>query len=182
MWWSCPLFFPPSPYTLFGLRHSYSKKFTFLKMMNFFRNYFSFILCGLLTTTVMDEDQVQLSQLPPSRLVLSFWGKILPSPLHISRSIFDLLLWQIVHFSQVGPQSCSIWNSRALPNLNSSTSDFVGSFSFIDELYNAMFVKDLGTPNHFFRNLLIKLSIFSILESSTSYICIGNANFGLKPK
>ena len=65
-------------------------------------------------------------------------------------------------------ESRNIWNSHTLPNLNSSTSDFVGSFSFVDELYYATFVKDLGTPNHFFRNLLIKLSIFSILESDTS--------------
>ena len=58
----------------------------------------------------------------------------------------------------------------------------MGSFCFIDELYNAIFVKDLGTPNHFFRNLLIKLYIFSILESDTSYICIGHANLWMKPK
>ena len=45
----------------------------------------------------------------------------------------------------------------------------MGRFSFINELYNAIFVKDLGTPNHFFRNFLIKLSIFSILKSDTSY-------------
>ena len=57
-------------------------------------------------------------------------------------------------------ESNSIWNSRALSNLNSSTSDFVDSFSFVDELYNATFVKDLRTPNHFLRNLLIKLFIF----------------------
>ena len=47
-------------------------------------------------------------------------------------------------------ESCSIWKSCTLPNLNSSTSDNVGSFSFIDELYSATFVKELGTPNHFF--------------------------------
>ena len=70
-------------------------------------------------------------------------------------------------------ESRNIWNSHALPNLNSSTSDFVSSFSFVDELYKATFVKDLGTPNHFFRNFLIKLSIFLILESDTSYICTG---------
>ena len=58
----------------------------------------------------------------------------------------------------------------------------MGNFSFVDELYNATFVKDSGTPNHFFRNLLIKCSTFSILESDTLYICIGHANLGIKPK
>ena len=79
-------------------------------------------------------------------------------------------------------ESRSILNSRALTNLNSSTSDFIGSFSFVDELYNATFVKDLGTPNHFFKNLLIKLFFFSILESDTSYICMGYTNLRIKPK
>ena len=85
-------------------------------------------------------------------------------------------------FTSGSTESRNIWNSRALTNLNSSTSDFVGSFSFFDELYNATFVKDLGTPNHFFRNLLIEVSIFSTLESDTSYICMGHANLGIKPK
>ena len=39
--------FPPSPCTLFGLRHSYGETFAFLKMMNLFWNHSSFILCGL---------------------------------------------------------------------------------------------------------------------------------------
>ena len=47
-------------------------------------------------------------------------------------------------------ESSSIWKSCAFPNLHSSTSDNVGSFSFVDELYSATFVKELGTPNHFF--------------------------------
>ena len=76
----------------------------------------------------------------------------------------------------------SIWKNHALPNLNSSTSDFVRGLSFVDELCNATFVKDLGTPNYFFRNLLIKCSIFSILKSDTTYICIGHANLGIKLK
>ena len=75
-------------------------------------------------------------------------------------------------------ESRSIWNSSAWPNLNSSTSEFVGSF----RLYNTTFVKDLGTPNYFLRNLLIKLSIFLILESDTSYISMAHANFGVKLK
>ena len=53
-------------------------------------------------------------------------------------------------FSSVSRESRSIWKSRVFPNLYSSTSDNVGSFSFIDELYSATFVKVLGTPNHFF--------------------------------
>ena len=38
--------FPPSPCTLFGLRHNYGETLAFLKMMNLFRNHSSFILCG----------------------------------------------------------------------------------------------------------------------------------------
>ena len=49
-------------------------------------------------------------------------------------------------------------------------------------MYNATFVKKLGTSNHFFRNILIKFTIFSILESDTSYICMGHANIRIKPK
>ena len=58
----------------------------------------------------------------------------------------------------------------------------MGWFSFVDELYNATFIKDLGTTNYFFGNFLIKVSIFSILESDTSYIGLGHANLGIKPK
>ena len=70
----------------------------------------------------------------------------------------------------MGHESRSIWKSRAFPNLYSSTSDNVGSFSFVDELSSAMFVKELGTPHQFFINLLIIVSTF---VSDTSYICNG---------
>ena len=49
-------------------------------------------------------------------------------------------------------ESHSIWISRSFPNLYSSTSDSVGSFSFVDELYSTTFVKELGTPDQFFLN------------------------------
>ena len=62
------------------------------------------------------------------------------------------------------------------------TSDNVGSFSFVDELYSAMFVKELGTPDHFLINLLINCSIVSTFVSDTSYICNGHANLGINPK
>ena len=52
-------------------------------------------------------------------------------------------------FFTSGSRESRIWKSRAFPNLYSSTSNNVGSFSFVDELYNATFVKELGTPNHF---------------------------------
>ena len=51
-------------------------------------------------------------------------------------------------FTSGAQESRSIWKSHAFPNLYSSTSDNVGSFSFVDELYSATFVR-LGTPNHF---------------------------------
>ena len=46
-------------------------------------------------------------------------------------------------------ESRSIWKNRTFPNLYSSTSDNVGSFSFVIELYSATFVKELGTSNYF---------------------------------
>ena len=67
-------------------------------------------------------------------------------------------------------------------HLYSSTSNYVGSLSFVDELYSATFVKELVSPNHFFINLLIKRSIASIFVSDTSYICNGHANLGINPK
>ena len=39
-----------------------------------------------------------------------------------------------------------------------------------------MFVKELGTPNNFFINLLINRSIVSIFVSDPLYICNGHAN------
>ncbi len=47
-------------------------------------------------------------------------------------------------------ESCSFWKNQIFPNLNSSTIDNIGNFSFVDELYSATFVMELGTPNHFF--------------------------------
>ena len=63
-------------------------------------------------------------------------------------------------FTSWSTELCSIWKSFVLPNLNSSTSDFMGSFSFIDELYNATYVKDLGTPNHFFSTYWLSAPFF----------------------
>ena len=57
---------------------------------------------------------------------------------------------RLVFFTRVSRESCSIWKSHSLPNLNSSTSDNIGSFCFIDELYRTTFVKELGTPKHLF--------------------------------
>ena len=79
-------------------------------------------------------------------------------------------------------ESRTIWKSHNFPNLNSSTSDNVGRFSFVDELYSATFVKELRTPNHFLINLLINRSIVSTFVSDTSYICNGHANLGINPK
>ena len=77
---------------------------------------------------------------------------------------------------------CCIWKSRTFLNLFSSTIDNIGSFSFVDERYSAMFVKELGTPNHFFINLQINCSIVSTFVSDTSYICMGHANLGINPQ
>ena len=86
-------------------------------------------------------------------------------------------------FTSGSRESRSIWKSYTFPNLYSSTSDNVGSFSFVDELYSATFVKELGTPNHFLKiNLLINRSIVSTFISDSSYICNDPANLGINPK
>ena len=50
-------------------------------------------------------------------------------------------------------KSSSIWKSRAFHNSYSSTSDNVGSFSFVDELCSTTFVQDLNSCRrvHFLR-------------------------------
>ena len=53
-------------------------------------------------------------------------------------------------FTSGSRESHSICKSHAFSNLYSSTSDNVGSFSFVDQLYSATFVKEFGTPNQFF--------------------------------
>ena len=79
--------------------------------------------------------------------------------------------------------SSRIWTRVAVSNSYEDNHFTTGtSFSYIDELYDSTFVKDLGSPNHFFWNLLIKHSIFSTLQSDTSYIYIGHAYLGIKPK
>ena len=143
--------------------------------------FFVYSLWSLLPTTVVGGDQIRLSQLPEP--ITSF---ILREDSAVSTAYFTL------HFLPVIMAGCALFTSGStvaqhlekscFTKFKFSASDFMGSFSFIDELYNATFVKDLGTPNHFFRNLLIKRSIFSILGSDTSYICIGYANLGIKPK
>ena len=60
-------------------------------------------------------------------------------------------------------ESRSIWESCALPNLNSSASDNVGSLSFVDELYSATFVKVLGTTDHFSHIYWLTVPFFQLL-------------------
>ena len=72
-----------------------------------------------------------------------------------STAIFTFHFWPVImegwaFFPSGSRESHSIWKSHALPNLNSSTNDNVGSFSFVDQLYSATFIKKLGTPDHFF--------------------------------
>ena len=73
-----------------------------------------------------------------------------------STSCFTFHFWLVIMkgltFSTCESRElCKIWKIYDFLNLYSSTSDVVGSFSFIDKLYNAMFAKDLGIPNYFFR-------------------------------
>ena len=68
-----------------------------------------------------------------------------------------------VFFTRGSRESRSIWKSCALPNLNSSTSDNVRSFSFVDELYKDTFVKELGTPNSFSYIYWLTAPLFQVL-------------------
>ena len=136
------------------------------------------ILRGIFWPPVVGADQDRVSHLPITSFILRENSAI--SAAYLAFHFRPVIMAGCALSTRGSSESHSIWKSRALPNLNTSTSDFVGSFSFVDELYNATFVKDLETPNHFFRNLLIKRSIFSILESNTSYICIGDANLAIK--
>ena len=68
-------------------------------------------------------------------------------------------------FTSGSRESRSIWKSRTFPNFHSSTSDNVGRYSFVDEIYSATF----------FIDLLVKRSIVSTLYIhivSTLYIYI----------
>ena len=84
-------------------------------------------------------------------LIISF---ILRADSAFSTAIFAFYFRPVItegwaFFTSGSQESRSIWKSRAFPNLYSSTSDNVRSFSFVDELYSATCVKELGTPNHF---------------------------------
>ena len=108
--------------------------------------------------------------------IISF---ILKADSTFSTAIFAFYFWLVItegweFFTRGSQESHSIWKNHTLPNLCSSTSDNVGSFSFVDELYSATFVMELGTPNHFFVYLLINCSTVSTFVSDSSYICIGN--------
>ena len=83
--------------------------------------------------------------------IISF---ILRSDSAFSTAIFVFLFRLVItkgraFFTRGSRESRSIGKSHAFLNLYSSTSDDVGSFSFVDELYSATFIKELGTPNHF---------------------------------
>ena len=88
--------------------------------------------CGWMPRPALAFDTVQ---------IISF---ILRTDSVFSTAFFAFHFWPVItegwaFFTSGSRESCSIWKSRALPNLNFSTSDNVGSFSFIDELYSATF-------------------------------------------
>ena len=130
---------PLSSCALFPLSYSCSKTPNVLKMMNFFRHHFSSVCrgffafqhCGCRPRPAFPFATVS---------IISF---ILRADSAFSTAIFAF------HSRPVIIESRSIWKSRASPNIYSSTSDNVGIFSFVDELYSTTFVKELGTPNHF---------------------------------
>ena len=154
-------------------------------MMNLFWNYSSFILCGFFWPPPL---WVKTKSGSPSchsaDYFFHFEGRF--CRLHCILGVPSLTCYYgrfCTFYKWLHRVAQHLEKSCFLPNLNSSTCDFVNSFIFVNELYNATFVKDLGTPSPFFKNLLINRSIFfSILESDTSYICISHADLEIKPK
>ena len=73
-------------------------------------------------------------------------------------------------------------NHFSFVNFNLNSLINIGSSSFVDELYSATFVKELGTPNHFFIYLLSNHSITSTFVIDTSYIYIDHDNLESNPK
>ena len=142
---------PLSPWALFPLSYCCCKTPNLLKMMNFFWHHFL-----LFTVDSLDHQYCGCRPRPAfpfaSVPIISF---ILRADFAFSTAIFAFHFQPVitegwVFFTSGSWESYNIWNSCAFPNLYSSTSDNVGSFSFVDELYSDTFVKELGTPNHFF--------------------------------
>ena len=133
---------PLGPCTPFPLCYICSNTPDFLKMMNFFRNHFSFVYCGFLGPPTLRMKP--LDTLPfATVLIISL---ILRADFVFSTAIFAFHFWPVitggwVFFTSGLRESRSIWKSRALPNLSSSISDNVGSFSFVVELYK--FIKSV---------------------------------------
>ena len=141
---------PLSPRVLYPLSYSCSKTPNFLKMIDSFRHRFL-----LFAVDSLDHQRCGCRPRPafPFATVpnISF---ILRTNSVVSTAIFDFHFRPVItegwaFFTSGSKESLSIWKSRAFPNLYSSTSDNVGSFSYVDELYSATFVKELETPNHF---------------------------------
>ena len=130
---------PLSPCALFPLSYSCSKTPNF-KMMNFFRHHFFCLPWTLSTTNAVDVGLDLLFQLPQCQLFLSSWGPILHSRQLFLLSISDRLSQKAGHSSPVGHKSCSIWKSRAFPNLYSSISDNVGSFNLCVCMYIYIYI------------------------------------------
>ena len=111
--------------------------------------------------------------LPCDNYFLS-WGPTLHSLLLVSPSIFNKFLWKTRHFSQVGHESHIASVKDTTYQIYNSTSDDVRSFTFIDELYNVMFVKDLSIPKPFLYTYRSNPPFTSNFVSATSYICFGH--------
>ena len=135
---------PHSPCTQFSLSYSCSKTPNFLKMMNFFRHHFL-----LFDVDSLDHQRWGCRPRPafPFATVLTI-SFILTA--NFAFHFRPVITEGWAFFTSGSQESRSFWKSRAFPNLYSSTSDNVGSLSFVDELYSAIFVKELGTPNHSF--------------------------------
>ena len=152
------------PCALLPLSYSCSNTPDFFKMMNFSPNHFFWFIVNSL-------DHQRCGWRP--RPFLPFATVPIISFNLRANSAFSTAIFAF-HFRSVITEGCAfftsgsresrnIWKSRSLPNLYSSTSENVGSFSFVDELYSATFVKELGTPNHFSYIYWLTTQLFQLL-------------------
>ena len=120
------------PRILFPLSYSCSKTRDFLKMMNFFQTIFLLFIVDSL-------DHQRCGWRPRPALpfatvpIISF---ILRSDSAFSTAIFTFHFRPVIterwaFFTSRLRELLSIWKSQALPNLNSATSDNVGSYIYI---------------------------------------------------
>ena len=151
--WEGPVLsvFSGSACTFLGLSHSYRETLAFLKMMNLSENILRLVFLVSLEhhhCRWRPSPALPVTTKPITSFILREDSAV--STAYSASHFRPVIMAGCALFTSGSTESRSIWKRRALPNLNSPTSDFEGNFSFVDELYNDTLVKDLGTSNHFY--------------------------------